>query len=536
MNLKVSIDIRNLNWIYLLPVMLGLLGAGLILFATTQYGVGLSSDSVWYISSAQNISKGYGYTDHVGKPLTVFPPLFSMALAVIGQGQLELDIVARYLNAILFGLLVGLSSYWMLTKTNSPVLSLMGTAAIIFSRPLVEVSVYAWSEPLFIFLTLMALFQMVQFSTTENYQPIVLAGVFTALACLTRYAGASLIITGVLLLVLEWRKSSLGRWIKRLIVFATIAVVPLCLWLLRNYAISGSLTGDRPASNRSLTTSIGLAVDIITNWALPSRIPITLRATIVMLLLIVLILTLIFAHRRNIMRIDSRHYKQLLPILLFIPLYSVFLITSVSLSALSPIDNRYLAPIYVPMALLGIFFLNEIGQIIIASVGSQVVKYALLLVLVAWLIYPVKSVAGLVRWYYTNGVEGFHSAQWVNSEVVAYLNSHTMQGSIYTNEREAIYILTGNLFKGSPRQYKYESSTPVDDLLHFEEDIKQRGHVYLIMFHGDWWRQYLYDVEFYKSKYQLNEIMAGQDGGIYRVELPTSNQKGLVVDGIQSDK
>lgn len=536
MSLKMSINVRNLNRFYWLPTILGLLGTGLVLVATTSYGVGLSSDSVSYISSAQNISDGYGYVNHVGKPITVFPPLFSAVLAVIGQGQLQLDIVARYLNAILFGLLVGLSANWMLTKTNSPALSLIGTAAVIFSRPLVEVSVYAWSEPLFIILALMAMLQMAQFSTTENYQPIALAGVFTALACLTRYAGVSLIITGALLLVLERRKSSLSRWIKRLFVFSTIAIVPLCLWLVRNYLISGGLTGDRSASNRSLTTNIGLTVDIITNWALPSRIPITLRAAIVGFLLIALISTIIFAHRRNIVQIDSRLYKQLLPILLFIPLYSAFLITSVSITNLSPIDNRYLAPIYVPVVLLGIFFLNEIRHIITLSVSGQVVKYAFLLALVAWLIYPVRNVTGLVRWYYTNGVEGFHSAEWVNSEVIAYLKNHTLQGSVYTNEREAIYVLTGNLFKGSPRQYKYESSTPVDDLLYFEEAIKQHGHVYLIMFHGDWWRQYLYDVEFYKSKYQLNEIMTGQDGEIYRVELPTANQKDLVVDGIPSDK
>jgi len=35
---------------------------------------------------------------------------------------------------------------------------------------------------------------------------------------------------------------------------------------------------------------------------------------------------------------------------------------------------------------------------------------------------------------------------------------------------------------------------------------------------------------------KLNEIMTGSDGEIYRVELPTSNQKDLVVDGIPPDK
>jgi hypothetical protein len=39
------------------------------------------------------------------------------------------------------------------------------------------------------------------------------------------------------------------------------------------------------------------------------------------------------------------------------------------------------------------------------------------------------------------------------------------------------------------------------------------------MFEGDWWRGYLYDTEFFKANYDLEEIVTKPDGTIYRVKL-----------------
>jgi hypothetical protein len=516
-------DVRKLKRSYSLPIMLGFLGAILILIATARYGIGLSSDSVAYISAAQNITAGHGYYNYRDKPVLVFPPFYSTVLSVFSAGQLQLHIIARYINAICFGLIVGIATRWMIINTKSLPLSLIGATAIIFSKPLVEVSVFAWSEPLFIVLTLLALFQMERFSPTEKYQPILLAGVYTALACLTRYAGVALLITGCLLLVLEQRKYSFGQWVKRLATFVTVAVLPFGLWLLRNYFISGSLTGGRVASKRPLMTNIRLMVDVLTSWILPDRIPLMLRIALAGLLLIGLTLMIIFVVRRNTIALRRPRYGLLIPILLFIPVYLAFLITSVSLTALSPIDNRYLAPIYVPVIFLIIFVFNEIKQVSHVFFGRQAVTVALLFGLALWLIYPVGGTIKLMRWYLTYGAGGFHSTQWVDSELIAYLKNHTLPGIGYTNEVEAVYVLTQKIFKGSPRKYRYESSTPTDDLLRFEQDLRKHGYVYLIMFDGDWWRDYLYDSEFFKSKYALDEVVTRQDGAIYRVELQTSD-------------
>jgi len=53
-----------------------LIAAGIILLATSHFGVGVSSDSVTYISVARNIVKGIGLVDYAGANLISFPPLY----------------------------------------------------------------------------------------------------------------------------------------------------------------------------------------------------------------------------------------------------------------------------------------------------------------------------------------------------------------------------------------------------------------------------------------------------------------------------
>jgi hypothetical protein len=278
------------------------------------------------------------------------------------------------------------------------------------------------------------------------------------------------------------------------------------------------LTGDRVASKRLLTTNIGLATDVMTKWLLPSRIPLTLRIALVGLFLIGLTLMMVYAARRGRITPSRAHYEPLFPFLLFVPIYLIFLLASLSLTALSPIDNRYLAPIYVPGILLTVFVLNESRQIASLFFGRQAVTTALLFGLALWLIYPIKDTTKLLRWYLAYGAGGFHSTQWANSELIEYLKNYTLPGVVYTNEVEAVYALTGKIFKGSPSKYKYESLTATDDLLHFEQNLQHHEYVYLIMFDGDWWREYLYDVEFFKARYALEEIAIKADGAIYRVK------------------
>jgi hypothetical protein len=88
------------------------------LWRSTPYGLGLVNDSATYVEGAANLLAGKGYVRTSGggelKPITHFPPLFSLLLAALGLAGMDLLQGARLAISVLFGIdivLVGLSVY-----------------------------------------------------------------------------------------------------------------------------------------------------------------------------------------------------------------------------------------------------------------------------------------------------------------------------------------------------------------------------------------------------------------------------------------
>ncbi len=82
----------------------------LVVISTIPHGIGVSTDSIRYISVARNLSAGDGFTTFDAAPLTLHPPLFPAILSFLnllfGIDPFE---GARFLNAAVFGLIVCLS-------------------------------------------------------------------------------------------------------------------------------------------------------------------------------------------------------------------------------------------------------------------------------------------------------------------------------------------------------------------------------------------------------------------------------------------
>ncbi|OUC07239.1 hypothetical protein RY27_16060, partial [Litorilinea aerophila] len=91
-------------------MVLALAGAGAVLYATA-WGLGASPDSAAYIGVARNLLAGRGLGVPFGQtadvPLTHFPPLYSLALALVG-GLSGTDpwLSGRWLQAALLALSV----------------------------------------------------------------------------------------------------------------------------------------------------------------------------------------------------------------------------------------------------------------------------------------------------------------------------------------------------------------------------------------------------------------------------------------------
>jgi 4-amino-4-deoxy-L-arabinose transferase-like glycosyltransferase len=192
-------------------VLLGLLGIGaisLVLQATPE-GLGLSDDSIAYVAGARSMLAGQGYREAwlaSNGPVTHFPPAYPAVLAFIGGFGLDPLRAARFLNALLYGLntlMLGVLG-WRMTRSLPAGLAL--AALFVLNSSLLRVHAVAMSEPLFIFLSLMAFWMFDLYVERDaHWLWLLLCGAMTGMAYLTRYAGLALTATFAVALLLLHR-------------------------------------------------------------------------------------------------------------------------------------------------------------------------------------------------------------------------------------------------------------------------------------------------------------------------------------------
>ncbi len=281
----------RLDYITLLLAAFALLGTSLILLRVA-YGVGVIGDAKYYIAVARALADGAtGAQWLMGQipalpalidtePFTLeisgfWPPLYPVLLAGSGGFAFDARDVAGPLNAVIFGMTVFVAGLWLRHRIRSRFLLVVGCAAVLFSAPLVWIASWAMSEALFVLLVTLSLYCFDRFLESEERALLIWAAIFTALACLTRYSGVTLIFVAALLLALQ-HGAVFSEKARRIGLYLVISIVPLALWLLRNYLVVGSLTG----SERGVSFSPGSIVDAIARalnalscwfsaWAMP---------------------------------------------------------------------------------------------------------------------------------------------------------------------------------------------------------------------------------------------------------------------------
>jgi len=175
-----------------------ILGFGVILLLTHHGGVGISPDSIMYTGTARNIIAGKGLLNFDDTPLIIFPagyPSFlSAAMWLTGK---DIIAIAPYVNALLFATTIYLSGVIMEGFINaSHIYKWFVLLAIAISPSLTDVFSMLWSETLFIVLLLLFIICLKKYLSHQSIVNILLLSCITALACVTRYIGASIAATG----------------------------------------------------------------------------------------------------------------------------------------------------------------------------------------------------------------------------------------------------------------------------------------------------------------------------------------------------
>lgn len=442
--------------------LLAVLGTFLILYATPQ-GLGLSDDSIAYIAGARSILSGDGYREAwlaSNGPATHFPPGFSSVLALVGLSGLDPLRGTRFVNSLLFGtntFLLGLIGWRM---TRSKVAGIILALLFVVNASLFNVHAVAMSEPLYIFFSLASFLTFsygVQKLTPASsgtplrvHEPLdskiwlILTGIFTAFAYLTRYAGLALLATFIIALVIlhdTWRKRlmSAGIFLGGFLPFALA-------WSIRNTIVADNATNRQLVYHPITAENIETGFFNISEFLIPVE---SWRRALIQVPNFFIILTALIALGLLIWVVSIGLRKFFQPateqpeVLSFINgLYVFGYMTSIISSMLlfdasTKFKLRILSPVYVSLLILFVFFGYWLWQKRETFWRSLVVIFTVFILALS--IYDTSTVLAKLH----KGGQGYASFQWYDSEAMDFLRKLPNDTRIYTNQPGPVYLYTG---------------------------------------------------------------------------------------------
>ena len=159
----------------------------------TRSGPVLSPDSITYLSAAERLHHLDGLVDFTGEPLTIFPPVFPTLLALGGRSLWWASIVGAgcaAATAWLFTELLLARVRWMV--------AIGGAMLLVLSQAVIRIESTVWSEAPYYAISL-ALITVVS-RRDLTIRRAATAGLLAGLGFLTRYAGAGLVLTGIVVI------------------------------------------------------------------------------------------------------------------------------------------------------------------------------------------------------------------------------------------------------------------------------------------------------------------------------------------------
>ncbi len=437
--------------IFVALLLIVVIGVVLVLQATPE-GAGLSDDSIAYIAGARSMVAGHGYREAwlaSDQPVTHFPPAFPSVLAFFGFLGADPLHVARFVNALLFGLSAGVLGILAWRMVPSLTAGLVLAGLFVLCADLLQVYAVAMSEPLFIFLSLLS-FWMFDLYIERNYHIWLGAcATFVGLAYLTRYSGLALLATFVVALLILKK-----TWKEKLTSSAMFiaGTLPFILgWTIRNKLVAQNATNREFVWHPIIPENLRIGLRTVTEALFPIDVwrramlkqPIIVEAIIAVVLGAILIWLAFktwkyFSESEPIARNvgSGNNPREVISFTtgLYIFAYLASIISSMLMfDAATKFKLRILAPVFVSLLILMVYF-----GIWLRNKNRPLVVF-LTFVVIAFSAY--KQINTINDW--SKGGQGYASFRWYDSKAMAYLRKLPAGIRIYTDQPGAVYLYTG---------------------------------------------------------------------------------------------
>lgn len=425
-----------------------------------HHGPGVGGDATIYLTTAENLAKGFGLV--LFEPgggtrlLPYFPPFFPLVLSFFAFLGLNLVQTALWLNILLFGLLVILVGVVTFSTTQSARLTGLICFAVALSPILMPVYSWAMSEPLAIWLGFLSLAVLWRFQLRKQGTALlILAGILAGLSFLTRYSAVAFIITGLLVLILNSDFKKLPVLIKRVVLYSVTALFPMLIWLVIDLTQTNTIASrsllNWPEISQRLASYLPQLKEVLLFWLLPESLienppyPGALNTIFLVVVLIGLIITGVIVLRKNAgMEYSDRAAEKIAfrNILLIFTFVYLLVISGIYFLTYPPITigSRMFAPAHIAVMWLLILSMPDVMRLISNRLIRVLIPSALV-VFVA--VYGVRSLR-IVNYNFQQGL-GYTAPAWRNSETIAAVRQLPDETILITNETNAVLFLTDRL-------------------------------------------------------------------------------------------
>lgn len=452
-------------------LLISLIGFILILIFTHHGGIGVSPDSIAYLGVARNIINNGIVADYSLRPLVDFPVFYPFFLSIAGFFvKMDLVTVLPYLNGFLFAGIIIFTGYLIDSfKGVHKLYKWIILVCIALSPSLLEIYSMLWSETLFIFLTIIFIRAFSAYGKKQSITRLLLCAGIAAIACITRYAGVTIIGTGLMLIFFD---RSLG-WQKKMLhflLFGFLSSSLLVLNLLHNLSITGSLTGPRQKGILTLSDNVvfygRVTGDWLPVWSDEAQIVSGLAIAIFIFIVVLFLKRTWF--KQGYLNAENCFGA-------FFVVYTVFIIAISTLSHFEQINNRLLSPLFIPLL---IALTSWIPRMLRKLNPLQFNMAVVLLVLFTFAFAGNQLIQDndLYKEANSHGIPGYTDDTWKDSETARFLRGHGAyfdpEFVLYSNAHEAAY------FNGGVRAESIPQIVDQKDIRNF---FRQDG-LYLIWF------------------------------------------------------
>ena len=474
-----------------------LLGLGLVaalgIAFHTRFGPGASGDSTSYLMGAENLAAGNGYMRYSGgferKPITGFPPVYSLALAAPIALRADPYQAARWLNVLLFLANIVLVGLWIRELGHGWGLGIIGALLVGLYPEQVHWHSWVMSEPLFTFLSLLSLWFLAKTMRDgpHRWRWLIAAVLLVWLVALTRLVGLALILSGSIWLLLG--NGSATRRLARSVLFGGLSAIPVFTWMM---ASGGDGVG---IANRALSFHgvdrelVRLYLAELSSWFVPHELPLPtlVRAGIAVLIAVGVLVWYTSRTRRHLLTAMPRAsenqplgHRLLLVYLasygLVLAVNSVLLDASTSPTAVP----RYLAPAFVVGVIV---WVSMAANVVTSAGGSRWLAPAALAYVAGLLLAFGAQTANLVA----NPLQaiGYVGYRYTWPEVTERLAAIDGDQPIVSNNPELVYVLAERPAYVRPIRFDHYQQVYREDYqqqLEFASQLMVQGAV-LVVFH-----------------------------------------------------